>query len=140
MRLSSNSGLCDIRDVVKQLESETKLSKNVFQLIKQAETDISNILEQLQKDVSYAIQPTLPKEPIPPNPEDCEGEDPDYIRQRDLKDHVQELDEPDGEGYDCYDPRSGAKYLTCDSCGRICDLEDYHSGGECNFCHAMNKD
>lgn len=64
----------------------------------------------------------------------------DHIRQQELREHVRELDEPDEYGYDCYDPRNGAKYLTCESCGRICDLEDYHSGGECNLCHAINKD
>ena len=29
--------------------------------------------------------------------------------------------------------------FVCSSCGET-DPEEEHSGGECNFCHAMNKD
>lgn len=68
--------------------------------------------------------------------------DPHYGEQQDLKAHVVDLppEALDEEGYDCIDQRTGIKYLTCLSCGMICDLEEYHSGGECNLCHAVNKD
>lgn len=64
--------------------------------------------------------------------------DPEY--QEYLKTHVLDLEEVDDEGHDCYDPRDGTRYWRCVSCGMICDIDEIHSAGECNLCHAVNKD
>lgn len=45
------------------------------------------------------------------------------------------------EGTTHRDPDTGRRYSQCVSCYRYFgDVEDMHSGGECNLCHAMNKD
>lgn len=39
------------------------------------------------------------------------------------------------------DPSTGARYFECVCCGQyFSDISDMHSGGECNLCHAVNKD
>ena len=110
------------------------MEKEILKLIREAETDIANRLNVLQRGVADALRKHILEE--------REEEEPDHWaeRQRDLKLHVEELPEISAEGYDCYDPRTDERYLTCLSCGLICELEEYHSGGECNLCHAVNKD
>jgi len=68
-------------------------------------------------------------------------DDPEFERQVDLISHCVLLHEADDiEGYTHIDPRTGKKYIECISCGIMMDTDDFHSGQECDFCHAMNKD
>ena len=43
-------------------------------------------------------------------------------------------------GAEYKDPGTGELYWECVSCGKFMDQEDCHSGGECNYCHAIHKD
>ncbi len=73
-------------------------------------------------------------------------EDPDDVefrREQELLRHLEPLEEcEDANGLILthFDPRNWNKYALCDCCGRIMELEDSHSAGECNLCHAVNKD
>lgn len=80
-----------------------------------------------------------------PNLDTPDDYDPEYERQQDLKAHVKPLTDEeiseDEDGCTVVDPRTGTRYMVCNSCGMIMDhVEDHHSGGECNLCHAVNKD
>lgn len=68
-----------------------------------------------------------------------------FDEQKDLRKHIVELtnEEIRNDDYGCTleDPRTGERYMECVSCGMIMDpVEEHHSAGECNFCHAVNKD
>jgi len=68
--------------------------------------------------------------------------DESWEHQQDLKAHVIALKECDIDGNTLIDPRTGIRYMECISCGMIMDMDmdERHSGGECNICHAINKD
>lgn len=53
---------------------------------------------------------------------------------------VESIGEYDDDGCNVVDPTTGIRYFQCCSCGMVGDLEDSHSAGECNLCHAVNKD
>lgn len=50
------------------------------------------------------------------------------------------LHEPDGYGHAYRHNKTGEHLSECVSCGRLFTIEGMHSGGECNMCHAVNKD
>jgi len=67
--------------------------------------------------------------------------------QKHLKESTEEMSEkeielydPENYGFTHRDRSNGNLYCECTSCGMIMEQEDNHSGGECNMCHAMNKD
>jgi len=67
-------------------------------------------------------------------------EDRDDAEQAALQGRVVSLREFDDDGLNVVDPTTGQHYFQCNSCGHVGDLDDAHSGGECNFCHAVNKE
>lgn len=97
--------------------------------------------EKIQGDcVIEAVRPLLSEDYVKSVKEGGER-DEGYEEQQDRKAHILELPEGmDDDGYTCYDPRTDVRYMQCECCGMICELEEYHSAGECNFCHAINKD
>ena len=68
-----------------------------------------------------------------------EDYDPAYEEQKDLREHVIDIEDPDDE-WTLTDPRTGRRYMECIACSMIMTIEDHHSGMECNLCHAMGKD
>lgn len=104
----------------------------------QVRSDLQYEYERLEEiEPEQVLTVGQPIEPLETDfPDDY---DPEHEHQKDLKAHVREIP-MDAEGYTLIDPRTGIKYMECDSCGMVCELEDYHSGGECNICHAVNKD
>lgn len=61
-------------------------------------------------------------------------------RRRERSNRLVHSTDPNDSGFDLLDPATGARYIECESCGQAVDEDDYHSGMECNLCHAMNKD
>ena len=57
-----------------------------------------------------------------------------------LRERLVEAEEANPDGFNYIDPQTGTGYYLCLSCNRLFELEDFHGGGECNFCHAVNKD
>jgi hypothetical protein len=79
---------------------------------------------------------TLPaRQPRPMEPADVE-----YIRKRRLRESLVELPEHDDEDNTHINPDTGERHIVCDNCDLPMNLEEMHSGGFCNLCHAMAKD
>lgn len=66
-------------------------------------------------------------------------------KERALFEHLENVEDyeesPEGLLYTHVDRRDGTKYALCVSCERVMwNIESSHSAGECNLCHAVNKD
>jgi hypothetical protein len=121
-------------------EMVCSLSQELHWLLQGRPSQATMVVGDFLREGVFPLPPPAPPTKEPPARVDPEDES--YYRKKRIRVGLVELSPEDDTDSTHYDPLTGVKYTVCSCCDLPMDVDlgEMHSGGECNLCHAMNKD